>query len=241
MTADPALARASSPARFARIPYSFAKMHGVLAFAEEGDAIVVLTRPDATVEGIAELKRVLQRPLVDARRRSRALRRRARAHLQHGGVRRRRHLGRPRPRDRPHAADAGPPAGRGPARQRRAGAGDPDDQRAAAAGAARARVRPSLRALRKPLGRALSRRRHAARRDRAAARAARGAGLAAQDHGEPRHRREAPAAGRPHRAEARRQAGRRARLDAADRAGRARRAAPARQGFGRSSISRRSA
>ena len=64
MNADPALARALSSAPFARIPYSFAKMHGVLAFAEDGDAIVVLTRPDATVEGIAELKRVLQRPLV---------------------------------------------------------------------------------------------------------------------------------------------------------------------------------
>jgi general secretion pathway protein E len=64
MTADPAIARHSPPALSARIPYSFAKMHGVLAFAEEGDAIVVLLRPDATVEGIAELKRVLQRPLA---------------------------------------------------------------------------------------------------------------------------------------------------------------------------------
>ena len=39
---------------------------------DDGDAIVVLTRPDATVDGIAELKRVLQRPLatraVDAER-----------------------------------------------------------------------------------------------------------------------------------------------------------------------------
>src|SRR6185295_12840276 len=30
----------------------------------EGDAVIVLLRPDATVEGIAELKRVLNRPLV---------------------------------------------------------------------------------------------------------------------------------------------------------------------------------
>ena len=55
-----------------RIPYAFAKAHGVLALAEEGGGVVVLTRPDATVEGIAELKRVLQRPLatraVDAER-----------------------------------------------------------------------------------------------------------------------------------------------------------------------------
>jgi general secretion pathway protein E len=36
----------------------------VLAWRTEGDAVVVLLRPDATVEGIAELKRVLNRPLV---------------------------------------------------------------------------------------------------------------------------------------------------------------------------------
>ena len=48
----------------ARIPYAFSRTHGVLAWRTEGDAIVVLMRPDATVEGIAELKRVLNRPLV---------------------------------------------------------------------------------------------------------------------------------------------------------------------------------
>ncbi len=80
------------------------------------------------------------------------------------------------------------------------------------------------------LGGALPHRRRAARRDRAAARAARGARVAAQDHGEPRHRGEAPAAGRPHLAQARRPAGRRARVHAADRPRRARGAAPARQG-----------
>jgi general secretion pathway protein E len=47
-----------------RIPYAFARAHGVLAQGEEQEGVVVLTRPDATVEGIAELKRVLQRPLV---------------------------------------------------------------------------------------------------------------------------------------------------------------------------------
>jgi len=36
-----------------RIPYAFARTHGVLAQGEEGGQIVVLTRPDATVEGIA--------------------------------------------------------------------------------------------------------------------------------------------------------------------------------------------
>jgi general secretion pathway protein E len=62
-----------SAAGFAQhIPYAFARTHGVLAQGEESGQIVVLTRPDATVEGIAELKRVLQRPLrtraVDAER-----------------------------------------------------------------------------------------------------------------------------------------------------------------------------
>jgi len=55
-----------------RISYAFAKAQGVLALGDEGDAVVVLTRPDATIEGLAELKRVLQRPLatraVDAER-----------------------------------------------------------------------------------------------------------------------------------------------------------------------------
>ena len=55
-----------------RISYAFAKAQGVLALGDEGGAIVVLTRPDATIEGLAELKRVLQRPLatrpVDAER-----------------------------------------------------------------------------------------------------------------------------------------------------------------------------
>jgi general secretion pathway protein E len=47
-----------------RIPYGFAQAHGVLAYGSEGDAVVVLLRPDATVDGIAEVKRVLNRPLV---------------------------------------------------------------------------------------------------------------------------------------------------------------------------------
>ncbi|MEP7182843.1 MAG: type II secretion system ATPase GspE [Betaproteobacteria bacterium] len=72
MATDPAHLRPASSAFASRIPYAFAKAHGVLALAEEGGAVVVLTRPDATVDGIAELKRVLQRPLapraVDAER-----------------------------------------------------------------------------------------------------------------------------------------------------------------------------
>ena len=59
-----AAASSSDPALVARIPYAFAKTHGVLAYAREGDSVVVLLRPDATVDGIAEVKRVLNRPLL---------------------------------------------------------------------------------------------------------------------------------------------------------------------------------
>ncbi len=59
-----AVSSASAGVFAQRIPYAFARTHGVLAQGEDGGAVVVLTRPDATVEGIAELKRVLQRPLV---------------------------------------------------------------------------------------------------------------------------------------------------------------------------------
>src|SRR5438067_9302561 len=51
----------TSPAQ--RIPYAFARTHGVLALADDGEAVQVLARTDASLEGIAELKRVLQRPL----------------------------------------------------------------------------------------------------------------------------------------------------------------------------------
>jgi general secretion pathway protein E len=63
MTARPPL-----PPNFAAlaalIPYAFAKAHGVLPAGFDGDAVVVLLRPDATADGVIEVKRVLQRPLV---------------------------------------------------------------------------------------------------------------------------------------------------------------------------------
>jgi general secretion pathway protein E len=52
------------PALTARIPYAFARAHGVLAWGHDGEAAIVWLRPDATVEGIAEVRRVLNRPLV---------------------------------------------------------------------------------------------------------------------------------------------------------------------------------
>jgi general secretion pathway protein E len=60
--APPTLTAAvASPAQ--RIPYAFARVHGVLPLSDDGEAVLVLARSDASVEGIAELKRVLQRPL----------------------------------------------------------------------------------------------------------------------------------------------------------------------------------
>jgi len=47
-----------------RIPYAFARTHGVLPAGDDGDAVSVLMRADATGEGLAELRRVLQRPLT---------------------------------------------------------------------------------------------------------------------------------------------------------------------------------
>jgi general secretion pathway protein E len=95
-----------------RIPYAFARAHGVLAQSDEPAGIVVLTRPDATVEGLAELKRVLQRPLltrpVDATRFATEL---ARTYNVEGGVRADERGSRSRRRSR--AVDAGPSAGRG--------------------------------------------------------------------------------------------------------------------------------
>jgi general secretion pathway protein E len=63
VTARPPLA--PTAATFAaQIPYAFAKTHGVLAAGMEGDAVVVLTRPDATADGVVEIRRVLQKALV---------------------------------------------------------------------------------------------------------------------------------------------------------------------------------
>ena len=64
MATLPAGALAAAANLGQRISYAFAKAHGVLALGAEGDEVVVLVRPDATIEGIAELKRVLQRRLV---------------------------------------------------------------------------------------------------------------------------------------------------------------------------------
>ena len=106
---------------------------------------------------------------------------------------------------RPVAADAGAAGDRGPARGRGRRADHPHDQRAADAGRARRRVATSTssptRRTRRCASASTAR---CARWCEPHARAARGAGLAHQDHGRARHRREAPAAGRPHHAAHRR-------------------------------------
>jgi general secretion pathway protein E len=59
---------AASPAAAApRVSYAFARTHGVFPLRDEGDAVLVVARDDASVEGIGELKRVLQRPLKTLR------------------------------------------------------------------------------------------------------------------------------------------------------------------------------
>jgi general secretion pathway protein E len=57
-------ARPQQESFVAQISYAFARTHGVLAAGAEGDAVIVLMRPDATADGVIELRRVLQRPLV---------------------------------------------------------------------------------------------------------------------------------------------------------------------------------
>ena len=108
------------------------------------------------------------------------------------------------------------PRAEGPARLVRRRADHPARELAAAAGGEGARERHPHRALRARGARALPHRRRALRADAAPAPRAAGADrLAHQDHGQARHRREAPAAGRPHPAEDRRARLRRAALDAA--------------------------
>jgi len=47
----------------ARIPYAFAQAQGVLPGANEGVAVIVYTRPNASADGLSEIRRVLARPI----------------------------------------------------------------------------------------------------------------------------------------------------------------------------------
>jgi general secretion pathway protein E len=61
MSPAPPAADARTPPH---IPYAFARTHGVLAWRDERDHVVVLLRPDASIDGLAEVRRVLDRPVV---------------------------------------------------------------------------------------------------------------------------------------------------------------------------------
>src|SRR5438094_1267705 len=62
-TSAPPMEARESSALAQRISYAFARAHGVLPVRQEGGSVIVLARADASVEGIAELARVRQRPL----------------------------------------------------------------------------------------------------------------------------------------------------------------------------------
>ncbi|MEP6703105.1 MAG: ATPase, T2SS/T4P/T4SS family, partial [Betaproteobacteria bacterium] len=47
----------------ARIAYTFAQAQGVLPGADEGVAVIVYTRPNASADGISEVRRILSRPV----------------------------------------------------------------------------------------------------------------------------------------------------------------------------------
>jgi len=47
----------------ARIPYAFAQAQGVLPGADEGVAVIVYTRPNASADGLSEVRRILARPI----------------------------------------------------------------------------------------------------------------------------------------------------------------------------------
>ena len=131
---------------------------------------------------------------------------------RHAGSRRRRGI------HRPGAPRAGSARTGRPARERRRRADHPPHQRGAHAGGEGKRLGHPRRAVRKPAGGALPRRRRAARSAAEPARRRAAGRLAHQGHVETRHRREATAAGRTHQSQDRRTFGRRACIDACRRA-----------------------
>ena len=59
---SPPLPAAAFP-HAAQIPYAFAQAQGVLPGADEGVAVIVYTRPNASADGLSELRRILARPI----------------------------------------------------------------------------------------------------------------------------------------------------------------------------------
>ena len=197
------------------LPYAYAKAHTLL-LEDDGARLVLWAPENVALPALSEVLRLYE---VDGFERESAetLAQPHRRRLRRRRIERRGRGRRGRERGRPVAHDAGAAGDRGPARGQQRRADHPHAQRPAHPGGEGRRQRHPHRALRALELGALSRRRHAARGGAAQPRPARGADLAPEDHGRARHRREAPAAGRPHLAAHRRPRRRRARLDAAHR------------------------
>ncbi len=185
----------SSRSSRSRCPTRFLRETRVLPLRED-DTEVALAMADPTDEYTIDAFRMVTGPhgAADGGDSDRP-RGRARAPVRHRQVRaepghRRRRDARRRPRLRRRR-----PAAEGP---RLRSAGDPAREPPHHQRARHARVRHPRRAVRESSGRALSRRRRAARRRIPAQAPGRRGDLAHQDHGQPRHRRAPPAAGRPH-------------------------------------------
>ena len=195
-----------------RVGFAFAKRHGVLVRRVHEGIAECVYRPGAAPLAVAEVRRYLGVPLAARESRGSSLRLAAAAGLRgrqrrHGSRRRRRGI------HRPGAPRAGPARAGRPARERRRRTHHSTDQRRAHAGGEGKRFGHSRRAVRKPAGGALPRRRRAAGSPAEQTRSRAAGGLAHQGHVQARHRREAPAAGRAHQPQDRRPFGRRARLD----------------------------
>ncbi len=211
------------------LSFAFAKRYGVMLRALEDDRAEDRVPQRCRARGDRGSAATPRPPAAPGEGRSRALRPAAAAVLRGRVERRDGRDGRLRGRRRPRQPRAGHPRAVRPARERGRGAGHPPDQRAAHPGGQGKRLGHPHRALREPARDPVPRRRRAARGAADQARGRPADRLARQGDVAARHRREAPAAGRPHLAAHRRPRGRRARLDDPGRARRARRAATARQ------------
>ncbi len=222
----PAPALTEQAAAETRLPFTFARRHGVLVrgVQDGSPTACVVRRPRrwrSPKPGVTCACR-LRLTVVEAEAFDELLRKT----YEGGGESMQ--IG-PRGHHRPGAPRPGTARAGRPARERRRCADHPPDQRGADPGDSRERLGHPHRAVREPARGALPRRRHPARGAAVQARRRAARGLAHQGHVQARHRREAPAAGRTHQPAHRRPRGRRARLDDSVRPRRARGAAPARQ------------
>ena len=209
------------------LPINFAKRYQLLPVRKDGDTVVLAAADPSALGPIDDVRVLLHKPIkvvvapgpviVDAINRIYDLAANSASDLMDGLDEERLEL---------MATDFEETAGS--ARRRRRGADHQAGQLAALPGGEGPRQRHPHRAVRARPDGALPHRRHPLRHHLAAQALPAGHHLARQDHGRPQHRREAPAAGRPHPHQAGRQGRRHPRLDRADRVRRARRHASAR-------------